>query len=261
MSHTVVIPCAGKGTRLYPMTKNTSKSMLDLGNFKIIDYAISESLMSGATKIILIISPGDLKLKKHINNIYNSNKLPFVQDINKFTIDFIMVEQITPKGLGDAINLAKVHISENHFGIILPDDFIFSTNPILKNMREVSLNLKSNILLGKKISKDLVSNFGIIELSDYKNSSYRKVACLKEKPHPNNTQSNISILGRYYLSTKIFDYLDILNPGHGGEIQLTDALVELLKSENFYVIDSQSIHFDVGSKEGYNDANNYLSQL
>ena len=73
MSHTVVIPCAGKGTRLYPMTKNTSKSMLDLGNFKIIDYAISESLMSGATKIILIISPGDLKLKKHINNIYNSN--------------------------------------------------------------------------------------------------------------------------------------------------------------------------------------------
>ena len=261
MSHTVVIPCAGKGTRLYPMTKNTSKSMLDLGNFKIIDYAISESLMSGATKIILIISPDDLKLKKHIDNICNSNKLPFVQDINKFTIDFTMVEQITPKGLGDAINLAKIHISENYFGIILPDDFIFSTNPILKNMREVSLNLKSNVLLGKKIPKDLVSSFGIIELSDCENSSYRKVACLKEKPHPNNTKSNISILGRYYLSTKIFDYLDIVKPGHGGEIQLTDALVELLKSQNFYVIDSESIHFDVGSKEGYNDANNYLSQL
>ena len=261
MSHTVVIPCAGKGTRLYPMTKNTSKSMLDLGNFKIIDYAISESLMSGATKIILIISPDDLKLKKHIDNICNSNKLPFVQDINKFTIDFTMVEQATPKGLGDAINLAKIHISENYFGIILPDDFIFSSKPILKNMREVSLNLKSNVLLGKKIPKDLVSSFGIIELSDCENSSYRKVACLKEKPHPNNTKSNISILGRYYLSTKIFDYLDIVKPGHGGEIQLTDALVELLKSENFHVIDSESIHFDVGSKEGYNDANNYLSQL
>ena len=261
MSNTVVIPCAGKGTRLYPMTKNTSKSMLDLGNFKIIDYAISESLMSGATKIILIISPGDLKLKKHINNIYNSNKLPFVKDINKFTTDFILVEQITPKGLGDAINLAKVHISENYFGIILPDDFIFSTNPILENMREVSLNLKSNILLGKKIPKDLVNSFGIIELADCENASYRKVACLKEKPHPNETKSNISILGRYYLSTKIFDYLDTIKSGHGGEIQLTDALVKLLKSENFYVIDADSPHFDLGSKEGYNHANNYLSQL
>ena len=259
MHSTVIIPCAGKGTRLYPLTKHTSKPMLELGNYKLIDYSISECLLSQFKTIIIITSPDDLDLKNHIDNIYTNSNLPYINDIHKFNAKFILVDQLIPKGLGDAINLATDHVKENYFGIVLPDDFLISKMPILKIMKEISLDTKASILLGNLIENEMRSNFGIIETSDNSNNIYKKIDSLIEKPDIDQTDSNISVLGRYFLSKKIFKHLNNAKPGHGGEIQLTDAIIALINEEDLYVINNNDLHYDVGSIKGFETASKYIS--
>ena len=259
MLSTVIIPCAGRGSRLYPLTKHTSKPMLELGDYKIIDYSISECLLSQFNTIIIVSSSDDLDLKNHINNIYDNNNLPYIKDINEFKAKFIVVDQLVPKGLGDAVNLTADFVKDNYFGIVLPDDFLISKIPKLKIMKKISADIKSNILLGNLVPDELRSNFGIIETSDSTDNIYKKVDSLIEKPDLDQTKSNISVLGRYFVSAKIFEYLNNTKPGHGGEIQLTDAMIELQNEEDFYVINNSDLHFDVGSIKGYEMANKYIS--
>ena len=259
MFSTVIIPCAGKGTRLYPLTKHTSKPMLELGSYKLIDYSISECLLSQFNTIIIISSPDDSDLKDHIDNVYSNNNLPYIKDIHKFNAKFIIVDQLIPKGLGDAINLATNYIKENYFGIVLPDDLLISKIPILKIMKKISAETKANILLGNLIENKMRSNFGIIETSDSSNNLYKKVDSLIEKPNVGQTDSNISVLGRYFLSKQIFKFLNNTKPGYAGEVQLTDAMITLLNEEDFYVINNNDLHYDVGSIKGFETASKYIS--
>ena len=121
---TVVIPCAGKGTRLYPLTKDLSKSLVKIGNYKMIDYAISECILGNIDRIVFIISPKDEQLKDHISCINNNKKIPGLKKNEYVDIDIKIVEQKIPSGLGNAIYLAKDYILDDSFGIILPDDLI-----------------------------------------------------------------------------------------------------------------------------------------
>ncbi|GIT12103.1 MAG: hypothetical protein CM1200mP33_2890 [Chloroflexota bacterium] len=121
---TVVIPCAGKGTRLYPLTKNLSKSLVKVGNYKMIDYAISECILGNIDRVVFIISPDDNQLKEHISNINIDKNMPGIGNNEFIDIEFLIVEQKTPLGLGNAIYLAKDYILDDSFGILFPDDLI-----------------------------------------------------------------------------------------------------------------------------------------
>ena len=256
---TVVIPCAGKGTRLYPLTKNLSKSLVKIGNYKMIDYAISECILGNIDRVVFIISPEDEQLKDHISCINNNKKMPGLKKNEYVDTDIKIVEQKKPLGLGNAIYLAKDHILDDSFGIILPDDLILDRNSSIKKMKSIYLKYKTNILFGKYVSKDLIQSFGIIETGLRYENLYLTVNKLLEKPNPEDTNSNLSILGRYYLNVKIFDYLHNLEPGHGGEIQLTDALSKMLSDHKFIVTESEGNHFDVGNLKGLELAEIYLN--
>ena len=260
MKSTVVIPCAGKGTRLSPLTNDVSKSMLEIGDYKLIDYAISECLLSDIDRILIISSPDDLLLKNHIENIFCDYKLPFLDDFKTEKTEIIVIDQLSPNGLGDAINLSSDYIISDKFGIILPDDFIISHTPMMKKMKNCSEKFDSNILLGKEVSNELVSNFGIIETKSKIHPSYQEVCSLLEKPNIEQTNSNLAILGRYFLNKSVFTYLKNTSPGYGGEIQLTDSLIQQLNNEKFYAIECEGTHFDVGSIKGFEDANKHVTE-
>ena len=256
---TVVIPCAGKGTRLYPLTKDLSKSLVKIGNYKMIDYAISECILGNIDRVVFIISPDDNQLKEHISNINIDKNMPGIGNNEFIDIEFLIVEQKTPLGLGNAIYLAKDYILDDSFGILLPDDLILDGDSVINEMKSVYLTHNINILCGKYVSQELIPNFGIIETGPRYDSVYLTVNKLLEKPNIHETDSNLSILGRYYLNVRIFDYLDNLEPGHGGEIQLTDALSNMLSDDQFIVIESERNHFDTGNLKGLELAEIYLS--
>ena len=132
--------------------------------------------------------------------------------------------------------IGKDYILDGSFGIILPDDLILDRNSSINKMKSIYLKYKINILFGKYVSRDLIQSFGIIETGLRYKNLYLTVNKLLEKPNPEDTNSNLSILGRYYLNVKIFDYLHNLEPGHGGEIQLTDALSKMLSDDKFIVV-------------------------
>ena len=179
--------------------------------------------------------------------------------MNMYIQTLKLLNKKKPLGLGNAIYLAKDHILDESFGIILPDDLILDRNSSIKKMKSIYLKYKTNILFGKYVSKDLIQSFGIIETGLRYENLYLTVNKLLEKPNPEDTNSNLSILGRYYLNVKIFDYLHNLEPGHGGEIQLTDALSNMLSDDQFIVIDSERNHFDAGNLKGLELAEIYLS--
>jgi len=256
---TVVIPCAGKGTRLYPLTKNLSKSLVNVGRYKMIDYSISECISSNIDRIVFVISPNDDQLIEHIHNINNNKNIPGINKNEFVDIDFKIVEQKLPLGLGNAIYLSAEYILDNSFGIILPDDLILHSSSVINKMKTIYSMHNINILCGKYVSEELINNFGIIETGSRYEDLYLVVNKLLEKPNKKDTDSNLAILGRYYLNVKIFDYLHNLEPGYGGEIQLTDALSKMLFDDQFIVIESDDYHFDVGTIKGLERAENYIN--
>ena len=256
---TVVIPCAGKGTRLYPLTKDLSKSLINVGSYRMIDYSISECIAGNIDRIVFVLSPDDDQLMEHIHSVNNNKNIPGINKNEFVDIDCKIVEQKLPLGLGNAIYLAADYILGDSFGIILPDDLILHRNSVINKMKSIYSRYNRNILYGKYISEELIENFGIIETGSRYENLYLVVNKLLEKPNKKDTDSNLAILGRYYLNVKIFDYLHNLEPGFGGEIQLTDALSKMLPDDQFIVIESGDYHFDVGNLKGLELAERYIN--
>lgn len=254
-----IIPAAGLGTRFLPATKAQPKEMLPIVDKPTIQYIVEEAIQSGIEDIIIVTGRNKRSIEDHFDKsleleieLQKSGKeelLSLVQDISNL-VDIHYIRQKEPKGLGHAIYCAKAFIGNEPFAVLLGDDIVKSEVPCLKQLIEVYDKYKSTILGVQHVPRNDINKYGIVDCKCIEDRIY-KVVDLVEKPQIEKAPSDIGILGRYILTPRIFSCLENLSPGINGEIQLTDALREVLKTEEVYAYEFVGKRYDIGNKLGY----------
>lgn len=254
-----VIPAAGLGTRFLPATKAQPKEMLPIVDKPTIQYIIEEAVASGIEEILIITGRNKRAIEDHFDKSielemelkakHKDELFKVVDDISNLA-QIYYIRQKEPKGLGHAINCAKTFVGNEPFAVMLGDDVVDNDVPCLKQMIDVYNEYKTTILGVQPVAKEDVNKYGIVKGMHIEDGVY-KVKDLVEKPDIDKAPSNIAILGRYIITPRIFDILNNTKPGKGGEIQLTDALKELLTSEAMYAYNFKGKRYDVGDRLGF----------
>ena len=258
-----IIPAAGLGTRFLPATKAQPKEMLTIVDKPTIQYIIEECVASGIEEILIITGRNKKSIEDHFDRsielemeLEKSGKeelLKMVREISDM-INIHYIRQKEPRGLGHAINCAKTFVGDEPFAVLLGDDIVYNPEkPCLKQLIDCYNEYDSSILGVQTVAKEAVSKYGIVSGVNVKDRVY-KVDGLVEKPSVEEAPTNVAILGRYIITPRIFDILDETKPGKGNEIQLTDALLELLKDEEMYAYDFEGKRYDAGDKLGFLEA-------
>jgi UTP--glucose-1-phosphate uridylyltransferase len=247
-----VIPAAGLGTRFLPATKAQPKEMLPVFNKPTIQYVVEEAVASGIDDILIITGKGKRSIEDHFDRAFeleyflqNCGKMDYLKEVESISelADIYYVRQKKQKGLGDAISCAKKHIDGEAFAVLLGDTIAKSEVPCTKQLMNVYDKYKSSVIAIEEVPDERVERYGIIKGSKIGDSLY-KIEDLVEKPKLEEAPSNLGIIGRYLLTPEIFDYIDEIPPGVGGEIQLTDALRHF--DESYGCIFDGKIH-DIGN--------------
>ena len=255
-----VIPAAGLGTRFLPATKAQPKEMLPIVDKPTLQYIIEECIGSGIEEILIITGRNKKSIEDHFDKnielemeLEKSGKqemLEMVRNISDMA-NIHFIRQKEPKGLGHAIYCSKTFVGNEPFAVLLGDDIVYNEEkPCLKQILECYNEYKTSILGVQKVPRENINKYGIVEAKHIEDRVY-KVKGLIEKPNMNQTNSNIAILGRYIITPRIFEILENLEPGKGGEIQLTDALLKLSKEEAIYAYNFEGKRYDVGDKFGF----------
>ena len=258
-----IIPAAGLGTRFLPATKAQPKEMLPIVDKPTIQYIIEEAIASGIEEILIITGRSKKCIEDHFDRsveleleLEKSGKqsmLDMVQDISNM-VDIHYIRQKEPKGLGHAINCAKVFVGDEPFAILLGDDIVYNDQkPCLKQLIDCYNEYHTSVLGVQTVPHEKVNKYGIVD-GTFVKDRVMKVKGLVEKPNIDEAPSDVAILGRYIVTPKIFEILDRTKPGKGGEIQLTDALLELVNEEEMYAYDFEGRRYDVGDKLGFLEA-------
>ena len=256
-----IIPLAGLGTRLLPLTSVFPKELLPINGKPGLEYILEECIDAGIKDLIFVISNKKKSIKKYFFNdkfykkIIKSKKNDkrIKQEYNKIKkykkrIKFVF--QNHPKGTGDAILKCKKLIKSNYFLMLLPDDLIINKN-CSKEMLNLHKKTGGSIIATKTVKKNTVSRWGILSYKNKLNNSF-KITDVEEKPSIKSAKSNYAIIGRYILPKKIMNEIKNLKPGQGGEIHITDAIKNLLyKEEKFYGSIFKGKYLDCGTLEGY----------
>jgi UTP--glucose-1-phosphate uridylyltransferase len=254
-----IIPAAGLGTRFLPATKAMPKEMLPIVDKPTIQYIVEEAVASGIEDIIIVTGRGKRAIEDHFDNYYeleqnlfDKGKFALLDEVQKPSklVDIHYIRQKEPKGLGHAIWCARKFIGNEPFAVLLGDDIVVSETPCLKQMINLFHDYKSSIIGVKKVRDDERSRYGIVEAEEVSERLYNAKKLI-EKPKGDVTKSNLAIMGRYILTPEIFNILESLEVGSGGEIQLTDAISKLNQSEDVYAYNFEGIRFDVGEKLGF----------
>lgn len=255
-----IIPAAGLGTRFLPATKAQPKEMLPIVDKPTIQYIVEEAIASGIEEILIITGRNKKSIEDHFDKsvelemeLEKHNKtelLELVQDISEM-VDIHYIRQKEPKGLGHAIRCAKTFVGDEPFAILLGDDIVYNPEkPCLRQLMDCYDEYKTSILGVQTVAPENVNKYGIVDGIQIEDR-VSKVKGLIEKPSIEEAPSNIAILGRYIVTPRIFDILDNTKPGKGNEIQLTDALLQLVKEEAMYAYNFEGRRYDVGDKLGY----------
>lgn len=258
-----IIPSAGLGTRFLPATKAQPKEMLPIVDKPTLQYVIEEAVASGIEEILIITGKNKKSIEDHFDKSVelelalaskgDEEKLKMVQDISNLATIYY-VRQKEPKGLGDAIYCARHFIGDEDFAILLGDDIISSQEPCLKQLINTYKKYNTSIIGVQNVPDEDVSKYGIVDSIEVDDNT-SKIKALVEKPNKDDSPSNKAILGRYIVSPKIFSILEKQELGINGELQLTDALNELLKIESIYAYEFKGKRYDLGCKMGYLEAN------
>lgn len=258
MINQAIIPLAGLGTRLLPLTKSFPKEMWPLGKVSILERILSECLSAGIQEIFLIISDRKRIIKKYFENdkkfekkiFKNKKALQQLNILKKYKKKIKFVFQNKPLGLGDAVRTCKNKITSSHFLLVLPDDVIIKKN-CSKELMITYNKKKTSVVAIKKVSDKEVSRYGIAGYSS-KSGNLLKINQFVEKPSLKKSPSNYAIIGRYILSKKIFKSLNKKIKGKLGEIQITDAMQSLLvDDEKFTGCIFKGKYLDCGTLDGY----------
>ena len=259
-----VIPVAGFGTRLLPVTKSVPKELLPLVDVPAIQVIVEECIASGIEEVVLITGRGKGGIADHFDYNYELERLleergkfdllEKVRDISSM-IRTVSVRQKKPLGLGHAVLCARDVVGDEPFLVLLPDDIITSTYvPVTKQMLEVYDKYGEAVVSVMEVPMHEVSRYGIVAGEQWSEGLYR-VRTLVEKPEPEFAPSNVAIIGRYLLPPVVFDYLQDTKPGMDSEIQLTDALARLARERALIGYKFQGERHDVGDKLGFLTAN------
>jgi len=260
-----IIPAAGLGTRFLPATKAQPKEMLPIVDKPTIQYIIEEAIASGIEEILIVTGRNKKSIEDHFDKSvelemelaknHKDELLELVKDISDM-VDIHYIRQKEPRGLGHAIYCAKSFVGDEPFAILLGDDIVYTDEnekPCLKQLMDCYNEYKTSILGVQSVDIENVSKYGIIRGIPIEDRVY-KVKGLVEKPNKEDAPSNTAILGRYIVTPKIFEILERTEPGKGNEIQLTDALLQLLNEEAIYAYNFKGKRYDVGDKLGYLEA-------
>lgn len=260
----VVFPVAGLGSRFLPATKSIPKEMLPIIDKPLIQYAVDEAIDAGFSELIFITGNTKKAIQDHFKfnpdlNISNLtvDKKKLLSEMHRVIPSHVSCKYIIqdePLGLGHAILQAKEAIGEDPFAVVLADDLIDSKQGVLKQMLDHYKDENSSIISVQKIMKSESINYGIIEFKEV-NKDLMKIINIVEKPSPENAPSNYGVVGRYIFSSMIFSMLDKVSAGVGNEIQLTDAIKLLLKTNPIYSYKFSGTRYDCGTKIGFIKAN------
>ena len=257
-----IIPAAGLGTRFLPATKAQPKEMLPIVDKPTIQYIIEEAVASGIEEILIITGRNKKAIEDHFDRsielemeLKAKGKDEYLEMIEKISnlAEIYYIRQKEPRGLGHAVLCAKSFVGNEPFAVMLGDDVVDSEVPCLRQLMDVYDEYKTTILGVQEVSMEDVNKYGIVKGMHIERGVH-KVKDLIEKPDIENSPSNIAILGRYIITPQIFDILEQTKPGKNNEIQLTDALKELLRKEAMYAYNFQGRRYDVGDRLGFLEA-------
>jgi UTP--glucose-1-phosphate uridylyltransferase len=261
---TAVFPVAGLGTRFLPATKSMPKEMLIVVDKPLIQYAVEEAKSAGIEKFVFITSQGKTVIEDHFdrnhlleNALYNKGKDSEAQLLIDLAIpsgNAVFIRQHEPLGLGHAVYCASHFVKEENFCVLLPDDMVLSKKPCLKQMIDSYCEEDGNMAAVMKVDWQDVNKYGILDPIEQEGFKI-KAKSLVEKPSKEDAPSQLAIIGRYILKKNIFEVLRNQKVGIGKEIQLTDAMLNMLDKIAFTGYLFQGRRFDCGTKQGWLEAN------
>ena len=258
-----VFPVAGLGTRFLPATKANPKEMLPIVDKPLIQYAVEEAIASGIEQLIFITSHTKRSIEDHFDSNYELEAilakkekhelLDLVKNILPRGISCFYVRQPEMLGLGHAVLCAKHMVGNEPFAVILADDLVDHDLPCLSQLIDVYNKHNSSVIGVEFVEDENLSKYGVIDPKD-EEKSYSAIKKIVEKPAIEEAPSNLGVIGRYILTPRIFELLEQTTPDSGGEIQLTDAIAQLLHEESVYALKFLGMRYDCGTKMGYLEA-------
>lgn len=256
-----VIPAAGLGTRFLPVTKAMAKEMLPIVDKPTIQFIVEEAKASGIEDILIITGKGKRPIEDHFDSApeleqnlkakHKDKLLDLVHNITKIGINLYFTRQPYPKGLGDAVRIAKSFVAEEPFVVMLGDDLMRDQVPLTKQLIDDYNQTHASTLAVMQVPKEDVSKYGVIAPDGQVSPGLYRVNNFVEKPAAAQAPSNLAIIGRYLLTPDIFDILATQKPGAGNEVQLTDAIDRLNKTQRVFAREFKGKRYDVGNKFGY----------
>ncbi len=255
-----VFPVAGLGTRFLPATKASPKEMLPIVDKPLIQYAVEEAVAAGITDMVFVTGRNKRTIPDHFDKAYeleveleNKGKiemLNLVRNMLPKNVNCIYIRQAEALGLGHAVLCAKPVVGDEPFAVLLADDLLDGSVPIMKQMVDQYGHYHCSVLGVQDVPRADTRSYGIVAsrpISD----RLETLTGIVEKPKPEDAPSTLAVVGRYILTPRIFHHIENLKPGAGGEIQLTDAISSLLKEEQVLAYRYEGVRYDCGSKLGY----------
>ncbi|MGB0652296.1 MAG: UTP--glucose-1-phosphate uridylyltransferase GalU [Thermoplasmatota archaeon] len=257
-----VIPAAGFGTRMLPATKSMPKEMLPVLDRPAIQYVVEEASHSGLEDILIITGRGKRAVEDHFDEapeleqaLEEKGKTELLERLRAITNlgRVFTVRQHRALGLGHAVLQAWPHTRDDPFAVLLGDDIIVGDRPATRQLLDVHEETGSSVFCVQQVAPEEVSKYGVVEVERVEKGLYR-VVDMVEKPPADEAPSDLATIGRYVFTPTIMPLLAKTKPGHGGEIQLTDAIRDLLAREEVYALAFEGTRYDVGSFEGWLEA-------
>ncbi len=257
-----VITAAGWGTRFLPITKSQPKEMLPLMNKPLIQYSVEEAISCGVEMVIIVTTLGKRAIEDYFDRSFELERMleekgdkKLAEEIRRLSnmVDICYVRQKEQRGLGHAVLTARNVVGDEPFILLLPDDIFEQGETTLKQMTRIYQSYESSVVAVKRVGKEEISRYGIIEPSaagGLPERTYR-VMNMVEKPGLEEAPSNLAIMGRYILTPQIFEELENTAPGRNQEIQLTDALQRLRRQQAIYAYEFEGERYDAGTPQGW----------
>jgi UTP--glucose-1-phosphate uridylyltransferase len=255
-----VFPVAGMGSRFLPVTKASPKEMMAVVDKPLIQYAVEEAVAAGITDMVFITGRNKRAIEDHFDKAYEleaelelrgkKELLRIVRDVIPSHINCIYIRQSEALGLGHAVLCAKPVLQDEPFAVLLADDLCDGPKPIVKQMVNVFAEHQCSILGVQNVPREQTNQYGIVSSTPH-SEDLEWVNGIVEKPKPELAPTTLAVIGRYILTPAIFDHLQNVKPGAGGEIQLTDAIALLMQHEKMLAYRFKGTRYDCGSKLGY----------
>jgi UTP--glucose-1-phosphate uridylyltransferase len=261
MIESVVFPVAGLGTRFLPATKAIPKEMLPVVDKPLIQYAVEEAVAAGARRLVFVTGRTKNAIADHFDMAYELETeleqrgkhelLALARDTVPDGVECLYVRQRQALGLGHAVLCARSLVSGDAFGLILPDDLIDNgDDPVLSQLVRHHDETGASVVSVEEVPREKTRSYGVVDVASFSGRSGR-IRGMVEKPEPDQAPSNLAIVGRYVLSSRLFELLEHTAPDHRGEIQITDAIAQLLQEQAVDAYRFEGRHYDCGSKLGF----------